>query len=420
MTSLVGFLEEIEKLAYKLLLWVILIPKTIAKIVINPRWAAGYIKEELKEDSASPFDEYISPIVLLLAVALLPAIVVNFLPKFGMTVINPHDGFIEGRFVQVEVESIFKSYSYNAHTEFSWDLTKIQIDELGNYSYLSVYDEFHSDYDGTAFFQYIDQNRIKDAFSVEFTEPGEYYLSVFASRFHPERRYQPIESQYAEISILVPENPDEQIWVSKYDSTTFASDNFYVGTEASPGEGRATTEIVGEELKDEANILLALALMLPPLLFALATKLFTQHSISETALKESFYTQCYYFSPLSLAIWATYYANYYVTTDIFFYAGEQISRFIMFIPLGLALLWFIIVEINAIALERETTLDNSFFIVVVCVISILYTTNFFLSFTGKREVFRVGAIWSYPILTMVLLVSFILTRIGKRIKRKKS
>ena len=93
MTNLIGFLEGLEKLAYKILLWVILIPKTIAKVIIEPRWATRYIKNELENDAASPFDEYISPIILLLVAALLPVLFIGFLPKFGMTVTSPAHRF---------------------------------------------------------------------------------------------------------------------------------------------------------------------------------------------------------------------------------------------------------------------------------------------------------------------------------------
>jgi len=417
MSSLVGFLEEIEKLAYKLLLWVILIPKTIAKIIIQPRWAAGYIRKELTKDAESPFDEYISPIILLLGVALLPAVFVNFLPRFGTTVLNPVDGFIEGRVVQVEVESVFRSFSYNVYNQFDWAVAKIETDEVGS-TFITVYDEFHSDYDGTASFIYVDENKIRDTFAIEFTEPGEYYIGLTASKLDPENLTLPIETQYAAVSVFVPENPEEQVYVSKSDGTAFTSNSVYARFGPQLNDDRPVTEFVADRLTDESTILLALALLLPPLLFALATKLFTEHAVSENTLRESFYAQCYYFSPLSLAIWGTYYANYFVTTDIFFYGGDRISQLVLFIPLGLASLWFMVAEINAIMLERETTLGASLFIVLGCILIIVYSGDFFLNFTGKREVFRVGSIWAYPLLTVLALAGFILARIRKRIRRR--
>ena len=85
MNTITGMLEGFEKIAYKFLLSVILIPKTIFKIIVNPGWAPDYIKGELKQDKY-PFNEYLSPILLLLVVAFLPAVIYDFLPPLGVAI----------------------------------------------------------------------------------------------------------------------------------------------------------------------------------------------------------------------------------------------------------------------------------------------------------------------------------------------
>jgi hypothetical protein len=62
--------EKFENLIYKVLVWIVLIPKTLLQIMLHPDWAPGYIKQEL-EEGGSKFDEYFSPIVLLLVAVLL-------------------------------------------------------------------------------------------------------------------------------------------------------------------------------------------------------------------------------------------------------------------------------------------------------------------------------------------------------------
>ena len=83
MKSVFTVLQDLERLIYKILMWVILIPKTIVKIILQPGWVHEYIKVELNsaDDESMPFDEYMSP-VLLLTVALIPALVFNFLPSY--------------------------------------------------------------------------------------------------------------------------------------------------------------------------------------------------------------------------------------------------------------------------------------------------------------------------------------------------
>lgn len=418
MTSLVGFLEEIEKLAYKLLLWVILIPKTVARVIVHPRWAAKYVRQELQKDAESPFDEYISPIVLLLVTALLPAMFVSFLPKFGATILSPADGFVESRVVQVEADVFFRSYSADAFNEFKWVISTVQETEFGATA-LIVQQENRIDKDGTvASFVYTDQNRITDTFAYEFAVPGKYVIQLIASKVDSRKPDAVIETLYAGVSVLVPENPDEQIHVSKSDRTTVSNGDVFAQLASEQSDDRPVAEFVADELTNEATILLALALMLPPLLFALATKLFTEHTISERGLKESFYAQCYYFSPLAIAIWATFYANYFMTPDIFLYGGQLVNQAVLFVPLGLAFLWFFFVEISAVIDERQTSWMVALSIVAVCTFIILGVANFFFAFTGQREVFRVGAIWAYPLLTVLALVGFILARIGRRFRRR--
>jgi len=63
--NILDILEGIEKLLVELLLWIILIPKTLFKIITDPNWVSGYVEEELAKTSER-FDNYISPILLFL------------------------------------------------------------------------------------------------------------------------------------------------------------------------------------------------------------------------------------------------------------------------------------------------------------------------------------------------------------------
>src|SRR5271169_3779062 len=72
MIDLTKIIEGIEDLAYNLLIWILLIPKTLAKIVFHPAWAPGYVSEKLKEDAGGKFDDYLSPVLLILLCSLIP------------------------------------------------------------------------------------------------------------------------------------------------------------------------------------------------------------------------------------------------------------------------------------------------------------------------------------------------------------
>lgn len=89
--NIANVLEDFEKLAYKILMWVILVPKTVVKVVVDPGFVPEYVRGELKAEKGKQFDEYISPMLLYLGVTLLPAIAIYLLPAFGMKVLSPHE-----------------------------------------------------------------------------------------------------------------------------------------------------------------------------------------------------------------------------------------------------------------------------------------------------------------------------------------
>ncbi len=108
--NIANVLEDFEKLAYKILMWVILVPKTIVKVVVDPGFVPGYVSAELKAEKGKQFDEYISPMLLYLGVTLLPAIAIYLLPSFGMNVLSPledpslySDAFVETERGQISV-----------------------------------------------------------------------------------------------------------------------------------------------------------------------------------------------------------------------------------------------------------------------------------------------------------------------------
>src|SRR5690606_9403302 len=115
---------DIEKLIYKVLMWFILVPKTIVKITLNPAWAPGYVKDELTNDE-TPFDEYISPIILLLIVALIPALVFNLLPTYGATISSPAETQpTTDRILSFDVRTDFRSSSDEMQYFHLWSVSK--------------------------------------------------------------------------------------------------------------------------------------------------------------------------------------------------------------------------------------------------------------------------------------------------------
>jgi hypothetical protein len=70
--TIIRFLHSLEEIIYEMLLWFALIPKTVYKLVVDPRWMVAYIREELEKKEEDRFNEYTSPVILLLVTVALP------------------------------------------------------------------------------------------------------------------------------------------------------------------------------------------------------------------------------------------------------------------------------------------------------------------------------------------------------------
>jgi hypothetical protein len=411
MKSIFSVFLDIEKLIYKVLMWVILVPKTIVRITLNPAWAPEYVKEELEKDQ-TPFDEYISPIILLLVVALIPAVAFNLLPTFGASISSPAETQpTTDRFLSFEVRTDFRSSSADMDYFHQWTVSRVvnaiplqnqvSSDPTAGSTSLTLSSEVHYPLGPVNFIEEIDDNTVKDKFLYSFPEAGEYLIVVSSGKYDP-HRFDPAsglgfvnEAYTSTLRVIVPVKLDEKIVISNEEKTK--------DTEAANKEG---FESFTATVQRENTLFLAIALMLPPLLFALATKIFTPSAIGEDTLKESFYTQCYYFSPLSLAIWASYYALYFFTSDAYFYANSNFAIQIIWLPTLLAALWFVRAEVKTIEDARGVNWIRSLIITLVCIALLLFAAGGIFQFATLQDDVRLLAIRAFPILSAALIATF--------------
>jgi hypothetical protein len=396
-------LQDIEKLIYKILMWVILIPKTIVQITLHPRWASEYVRKELNEGEGH-FDEYISPVILLLIVALLPSIGYNALPKFGATISSPAEtNLTTDRFLSFEVQGDFISASPSLAHFAIWEVWKKNADG----EYLLESDEFHPREDGNNAIQIVDNNTVKDRFLYTFG-PGEYYVYASVGNVDVGREESPvIESYDAYITVVVPLSAADPVKVSSESE------------QALDAKAGAQEADFLNRVKDEQTIFLALALMMPPLLFAFVSKVF-RGAIDENTLKDNFYLQCYYFSPLSLAIWGTYYSFYFFTADAYLYFGADYALPVLLFPLTLAVLWFVRTEIKNIAWERKAPIWKATILVVMCIGILGYMAQVIFSFDTYMNSLRLFAIRAFPILGLLLVAGYGFTWYRRRRQKKEN
>jgi hypothetical protein len=435
--------EQLENYIYKILIGVILIPKTLLRIVIDPTFAPRYIKDE-KEKGDSRFDEYFSPIWLLLVVALVPFVVWQFIPTPGAEISSSYtdkpksdrnpdfdakvtfvsavtastgsittywrvekEDVIEGRYHYLPSEPVKHTNNYeNNLSKASSSIKSNLINGLQNINSIGKNNPKENKNSNNDYFEYdqIDSHTIRDIYPVSspsespFNGAGNYWVVFEASKFDNDHKL--IETYETKIFVHVPESKDENVTVDA----------------RSRPDAKFTLSEVQNQLESENTIFLALGLLFPPLLFALVMKSIGkdlsgtnsfEDVLSEDSLKEIYLIQCYYFAPLASMFWATRYAGHFLTPDVF-YRFDTKTNLIILLPLILVFFWFISVQTHAIVKERNISLQWALIIVLGCIL-VLCGGVLFIVFSNVptlQDYTRKIAIWVYPLLAVGLLASY--------------
>jgi hypothetical protein len=455
MESVFKTLDSLEALITRVFVWIVYIPKTVIWIIFNPGKIPAYINGELnpddkkKEEKRPPFEGFIPPVILLLTVALLPALLLGFLPKTGATITRPTEtkSVVEGSLQSLkmhassadsyEVEAKFTSSANDLRYIVTWWVEKNKNNDQasetqessrnlsnifrlvtarklveekindGQYLKLDQSEAVHSELDASGGTITKDgNNTVRDTFSYPFKEYGSYYINVRVQKVIPvEARGKSspkvIEEYSDYIYVQVPErnNPEHKGFIDASRIKTAASDT---------GQ-RLSLENFSGLLKKESTIFLAICMLFPPLLFAFVSDLVTRKGGNDKTLRETFYAECYYFSPLSLAFWAFYYS-------LFFFTGDVLPKLFgsvgIYIPLLAALLWFIVVETNAVAdvSEQDKITQPVAFLIVIFNLSILASLGS-LIFVARhdsrmQDLLRVSLIRLYVLAGLALLVAY--------------
>ena len=144
-------LTEVPEALYRILTSLILVPKTLVKVIIAPRWIPRYVEAELqKQPSENRFDNYSHPITFFIIVAVAPAIVMFNIFIRCAQLINgktftlwPTTALmsVPNEFAQATQETIADLQSLNIETEFlavfvllvSWPLAAALVVQLVRY-----------------------------------------------------------------------------------------------------------------------------------------------------------------------------------------------------------------------------------------------------------------------------------------------
>ena len=79
--DILKIIQSLQDFMYELVVWVLLLPKTIFNAVIRPGWMVGYVNREWTKTADERFDEFLSPALFLLVVAVIPNALFNWMGK---------------------------------------------------------------------------------------------------------------------------------------------------------------------------------------------------------------------------------------------------------------------------------------------------------------------------------------------------
>jgi hypothetical protein len=454
MDSVMKAVEDFEKIIYKILLWFILIPKTIIKIIINPSWATKYVSDELQQTGDKRFDEYMSPLLLFLLVILIPILGISFAPNVGMNIISPTEGEIncsttvpedgnfscfdyveEGqptlRIIPLEVESTFISNTMNLFHEFNWIIKSCPTQTSEDCTFLDGVS--HNESKGTAFFtsdsnldsyddirpeelQIIDNHTVRDDYYFFADQPGFYEVQIYSGNFYGDDPENQIENGEVNlmlsrtIYITVSPQSDENGQTLTDDNGNPLLDSKVQVFYDSANIVKKTPEKPETTIKSPKFIFLGLGLLLLPLLFSIATNTSKSSDISEYLLRESFYIQCYYFVPVGLVFWATYYSFIFYTSDM----SDSWALLVALIVL-LTIPWFFVTEVNAIYESRKFRKKwIAFGVLILCLLVVIVLGVFLLLLIADVDFLRKTILWAFPIFGMSLILFLVVRRFWKR------
>ncbi len=66
-------IQSLQDLVYEIVVWALLLPKTILRAVLRPDLMTAYVNQEWGKEPEEQFDEYLSPTLFFLLVAVLPS-----------------------------------------------------------------------------------------------------------------------------------------------------------------------------------------------------------------------------------------------------------------------------------------------------------------------------------------------------------
>jgi len=113
--------QSIEDAVYEVMVWVLLLPKTLIRSMFRPRWTIQYVNEEWEKKPEDRFDEFLSPVLLWLIVAVFPLTVSTVLQNGSIKSIQDLVGALHDGLLSQALYAMIIPFTYIAWMEWMSD-----------------------------------------------------------------------------------------------------------------------------------------------------------------------------------------------------------------------------------------------------------------------------------------------------------
>ena len=340
MNNLTEIIEGVEKFAYEVLIWLLLIPKTLINILLHPAWVPEYVAQELNDKTDDRFDSFISPVILILISTLVPVAYLRSVPYPGAAISGPVEARVHQP-VRLVVDTGFVEKTQNYHYEWTAD-----------------------DQPSQAF----DHARLADYAVFTWEEPGTKQIHVLADN----RKGESYESTFT-VNIIAENQP----------FTASIDDGYYVNN-------RNLRQNFMNSLQEPGGLIITFLFLTMPMLFALAVDRLRRVPFSRRSFMHSFYIQCYYFSPVTLSFWSLLLGFAYFIDP----RKETLLLLIPVITILTLLVWLFVSETRLVMKEKQLAVIPSALFTSTCFALIALLLYLYTKFSENPEILR-SLLWGF-------------------------
>lgn len=81
-------IQSLEDLLFEIVVWALLIPKTLFRAIFRPAWMVKYVNQEFEKPADEQFDEYMPPGLFFLAMAVIPSALFTWVQTMDFNLIK--------------------------------------------------------------------------------------------------------------------------------------------------------------------------------------------------------------------------------------------------------------------------------------------------------------------------------------------